>query len=164
MQKKKKAILAVSISLAAVILLVIAGGLLMEFAVYSPGTFYTLEEAYEQGYVDEEDLANIAVLYNNDRESSDSLGMWTEYSIKRTRAHEEREGASRAKYVKASDYASPLYYGEYQDGSYCVLVEFLYLNSLAMVEDRWVEIGGVDFHFRGQVSINRPLIWRRTFL
>ena len=119
------------------------------------GPFYTLEEAYEAGYITKRDLKSIAYYYNGNVEYPVTLNQEIDRTIREAMAQADREFDTNA---NADDYEITGYYGEYS-GSYAVCVENIYTYAPAVIVDYWEYIGGVGIHYRGH---NKIIIYRFT--
>lgn len=116
------------------------------------GVFYTMEEAYEAGYLTREDLTNIAYYHNEWVPYPETLDNSIAEAIKKTRAEDLRKDVPEA---KAEDIQIIKYYGEY-NGNYAVMVDNPYGEYPAVIVDEWETVGGVKFHYRG---FNRIVVW-----
>ena len=122
------------------------------------GEFYSLQEAYDNGYLTKEDLENIAY-YNNNK-----LLTYPE-TIDETVAALIKEDAANIRRnqdklpildAKAEDFEILKYYGTY-NGCYVVLLNEPYDKFFTVIIDEWVTIGGVEFHYIGHL---RKSIWK----
>ena len=133
------------------------------------GSFYTLQEAYDNGWLTQEDLMNIAYYNNGGRTDNEEimsedyqpapqtpevLSEKTELKIKSTAAKEYRE--DNIKDVVADGFTITRYYGTYGD---CVAV---------MMTDNYTDhwdwevvdcVAGVKLHYNNS---NQIKIWRET--
>ena len=121
------------------------------------GTLYTLQEAYDNGYLTKEDLEQIAY-YHNDRKSyPQTLDEAIAEKIKETAASERRR---QDKYLsdkaKAEDFVLVKYYGNY-NGSYTVMMNEPYDEYPADIRDVWEDIDGVRIHYTSYGDI---VVWR----
>ena len=116
------------------------------------GVFYTMEEAYEAGYLTREDLTNIAYYHNEWVPYPETLDNSIAEAIKKTQAEDLRKDVPEA---KAEDIQIIKYYGEY-NGNYAVMVDNPYGEYPAVIVDEWETVGGVKFHYRG---FNRIVVW-----
>ena len=122
------------------------------------GEFYSLQEAYDNGYLTKEDLENIAY-YNNNK-----LLTYPE-TIDETVAALIKEDAANIRRnqdklpildAKAEDFEILKYYGTY-NGCYVVLLNEPYDKFFTVIIDEWVTIGGGEFHYIGHL---RKSIWK----
>ncbi len=127
------------------------------------GEFCTLQEAYDQGLLTQDDLKNIAYYQNGGSDDEnfepmpktpESLSDKTEKAIKETRAYDLRnQDTNPIKKAKAKDVTILKYYGTYNN---CVAVMITdYYHSYDLME--WdIEIEDVLFHYSNG---NRIIIW-----
>ena len=74
---------------------------------YIEGAFYSLQEAYDNGWITEENLQSIADLYHNKQTAPEiDISEAVSYSIRKTFADEWKASVSDVSYK---------YYGEYND-------------------------------------------------
>ena len=116
------------------------------------GVFYTVEEAYEAGYLTREDLMSIAYYHNEWIPYPETLDNSIAEAIKKTRAEDLRKNVPEA---KAEDIQIIKYYGEY-NGNYAVMVDNPYGEYPAVIVDEWETVGGVKFHY---TSFERVVVW-----
>ena len=116
------------------------------------GVFYTMEEAYEAGYLTREDLTNIAYYHNEWVPYPETLDNSIAEAIKKTQAEDLRKNVPEA---KAEDIQIIKYYGEY-NGNYAVMIDHPYGEYPTVIVDEWETVGGVKFHYRG---FNRIVVW-----
>lgn len=116
------------------------------------GVFYTMEEAYEAGYLTREDLTNIAYYHNEWVPYPETLDNSIAEAIKKTQAEDLRKNVPEA---KAEDIQIIKYYGEY-NGNYAVMVDNPYGEYPAVIVDEWETVGGVKFHY---TSFERVVVW-----
>lgn len=133
------------------------------------GVFYNLQEAYDIGFLNEQDLMSIAYYHG----SLDSVGGTfvptpkepeilspeIEKSIKETRASTLRvetysDGTLKQPEATVSDVMIIGYFGKYSD-SFAIMLQDSYYDY--MDEERSVDIAGVTFNYSNSNSI---LIWR----
>lgn len=128
------------------------------------GTFYTLEEAYDQGLLTQDDLKSIAYYQNGESEDEDfepmpknpeELSEKTEKAIKETRAYDLRNRNPKPiEEAKAKDITILKYYGTYND---CVAVLLDDMFGGYFPIEREVIIAGVSFYYIGSDNI---MIWK----
>ena len=138
---------------------------------YRPqGQFYTLQEAYEQGYLTYDELMSIAYYHhagnlNNEEvmpedyvpqpKTPDVLDQKTEQQIKKDAAHKYNNDPDYESHYKAESFIIERYYGTYGD---CVAVlikgPFLYAQAF------WSEkVAGITFKYGEE---NPMMIWRKA--
>lgn len=124
------------------------------------GTFYTLQKAYDEGYLTKEEIMSIAYYHNGGRVYNEEimsekytpipkvpkeLSENVSYKIRETVASELRR--SNIKNAKADGVNIVHYYGTY-DGAVAVIVTHSYLgDSPAVVVDSSYSVAGVIFHY-----------------
>ncbi|MBE7078782.1 MAG: hypothetical protein E7380_02840 [Clostridiales bacterium] len=115
------------------------------------GSFYSLEEAYENGWLIEEDLEGIADIYNNKKDCAyvaGDLPLNIENSIKHTYLEDLREDVPQA---KIENVELRKYYGTYGD---CIVVNIYSQDMLCDIRFEDTYIGNVLFrNFGGTYSI-----------
>lgn len=121
------------------------------------GSFYSLAEAHERGYITAADLQSIAYYYNGTQDYPCPISEEAQRCILKTAyldvLEEQEELASK---IRAEEFWIAAYYG-YYDGSYALVWECSYIDYPAVVVDEWREIGGVRFH---QTSPGFIVIWK----
>lgn len=129
----------------------------VEFEPIDFGKFYTLTEAYENGWLSHDDLTTIANYHNNEVECTDNLDEAIAYNIKATAAYEMRNNYEVIiPEAKTEDFKILHYYGSY-NGCYAVIMDEPYLDSPAVVLDEWDEVSGVKFHY---TNPHRIFVWK----
>ena len=113
-------------------------------------TLYSLEEAYENGFITKEDLWNVAYIYNNYvnasefeydvKENHPEPNEFLKYKIKKEYLKEE---LSDLVFASIGGVNIKRYYGQYS-GCYILDMDNDYVNVDLMIHDRY-EIDGVVF-------------------
>lgn len=128
-----------------------------EIAEKSVGTFYSLQEAYDYGYLTKTDLESVANYLNEEIEYSEALDGEIENAIKEAAAYEIRNRKIEPfPEATAEGFRLTAFYGAYSD-SYVIKMRNDYDNLPTDVPNYWEEIGGVQFHFMGH---DRVTVWR----
>lgn len=132
------------------------------------GSFYTLQEAYNNGLITREDLMSIAYYHSGRTYNEESMSATynpapkipevlsdeTELKIKTTAA-EEYKDEHDIKSAIADGFTITKYYGTYNNCT-AVMVEDVYSGVVGIV---WTEsIAGVNFRYNGRII----KIWRET--
>lgn len=149
------------------VILVIGLFMMLSMTACAPkqrGTFYTLEEAYKQGLLTQDDLKSIAHYQNGESAEEDfepmpknpeELSKKTEKAIKETKAYELRNQDTKPiKEAKAKDIIIRKYYGTYND---CVAVMLDDMFGGFIDIERMVIVAGVSFYYRASYNI---MIWK----
>lgn len=141
-----------------VLILVVSATILLVGCVKDRGDFYSLQEAYDNGWLTKEDLQTIANYHNNPTQRP-KLSAATEKAIKETRAYDLRYGVKTSENIKepsatAKDVTIIGYYGEYND-IFVVMITDVYTDCDDAVRD--IDIAGITFHY---ISGNRILVWK----
>ncbi|MDE6850183.1 MAG: hypothetical protein K2J54_02530, partial [Clostridia bacterium] len=119
------------------------------------GTFYTLQQAYDNGYLTHEDLMTIANRHNNN--IAVSLQEDISLLIRETAAYISRNDKNNPIYeAKAGDYAIIKYYGVY-NGCYAVVLNSPYAEYPSVEIDKWETIDDVQIHYYNFYTIK---IWK----
>ncbi len=130
-------------------------------AVQDMGAFYSLQMAFDNGWLTKEDLQSIAYYHNDDSMPTypNALSAEVEKAIKETRAYNLRDevdadGISRFPDAKAEDVSLRGYYGKYNN-----LFAVLIADSFTEYgQAEWSEIiDGVTFHY---ADGNKIMIWK----
>ena len=125
----------------------------------SAGAFYTLEEAYEEGWLTQDDLKSIAELHNNNLQYSEKLDEEIARFVKETAAQEARDDEhSPFSNAKAEDFTILKYYGIYHQDCYVVMLDEPYFYFPAVEVDEWKDICGVSFHITSFYEIK---VWKK---
>ncbi|MBE7078780.1 MAG: hypothetical protein E7380_02830 [Clostridiales bacterium] len=124
------------------------------------GSFYSLEEAYENGWLTEENLEDIAGYHNNGIQYPERLNEEILVRIKTDWAKKLREDKTNPiSNVTADEINVYKYYGTYGD---CVVIMLDY--SLAEYPAEYIpstiEIGGITFNFSHPRYISQLVIWK----
>ena len=135
------------------------------------GTFYTLQEAYDNGYLTREDLMSIAYYHHNGREYNEKtmpedyapipkeppeLGEEISWKIREAAAKELQQAETGAvPEAEAEGMSVEKYYGTY-NGSVAVIIGQSYYSYPAVEINSWDTIGGVVIHYW---SYDRIQIW-----
>ena len=118
--------------------------------------FYTLQEAYDRGYLTKEDLEQIAYYINNGLSCPEPLDSSIEDAIKESAAYEMRNRETHPyPEATADDFTILNYYGSYSD-CFVVSMNDCYDLFPADVPNYWEEIGGVQFHI---TNYNKIRVW-----
>lgn len=120
------------------------------------GTLYLLREAYENGFVDKEDIASVAYYHNNSVAYPDKLSVETEKAVKESAAKRLRGGENPITAATADGIKVEKYYGTYGDCC-AVIIRDEYLMPPTDVPFYKEEIGGVEICYTGYDIIE---IWR----
>ena len=134
------------------------------------GKFYTLQEAYDNGWLTQADLMSIAYYHNGGRahneeimsedyapapKSPEVLSKWTESRIKRAAAKEYRGREYKIKDAKARGFTITAYYGTYGD-CVAIMMKDKYTGEPAVV---WTDVvAGVNIYYGSGRTIK---VWRR---
>lgn len=118
------------------------------------GSFYSLQQAYDEGLLTMQDLENIAKHHNNGTMAADILSGTIEKTIKEAAAEKLRNEIPEA---KAEDFVILHYYGTYSN-SIAIIMNAPHQESPSMIIDEWVTIAGVSFHYIGH---NKITIWKQ---
>lgn len=129
------------------------------------GTFYTLQEAFDQGMLTQDDLRSIAYYQNGGSEDEDfepklktpeSLSEKTEKAIKETRAYDLRNQDTKPiKEAKAKDITILKYYGTYNNCIALMMNDIYHDYPTALRE---VTVEGVLFRYSDGNSL---IIWKQ---
>lgn len=120
------------------------------------GEFFTLQQAYGDGWLTKDDLQEIAELHNeNNSLDISEIDNQTIDKIKQTALNKDKEHEPDA---KIEDYIILRYYGCYDD-CYVLIMNSPYAYSPAVIVDEWKDIGGVQFHYR---SFDVIYVWKEV--
>jgi len=155
MVKKMKAIAIVALMLFGVVALTACTP--KEDEIVAKGTFYSLQEAYDEGLLTVENLQSIANYHNNGTTCLKALSNSVTEAIKEDTAIEMHYNEPSIE-TKASDFNILKYYGTYND-CVAVIMNDPYHDYPAVDLDITGEIAGVQFHYRNQSKI---VIWKRN--
>ena len=111
---------------------------------YIEGAFYSLQEAYDNGWITEENLQSIADLYHNKQTAPEiDISEAVSYSIRKTFADEWKASVSDVSYK---------YYGEYND---CFAVKVSAKDMVVTTSIDIVTIGNVSITYTdgGRIKI-----------
>ena len=143
-------------------LAVVLLGVLVLCAACAPqasGTFYSLEEAYENGWLTRDDLQEIADLHNANTQCAEKPDGEIAELIKKAAAWElKNDEKSPIVEAKAEDFTILKYYGVYHQDCYVVMLDEPYFEFPAVEVDEWKEIGGVQFHITSFYEIK---VWKK---
>ena len=133
---------------------------------FGEGKFYTVTEAYENGYLTREQVMSIAYYHNGGNYKNEeimgedykplsitpkTLSVQAENSIKQTHLNEYYEGKD---YAELSGIRIDSYYGTY-NGCFVVMISDDYSGTAGIV---WIEeVAGINIYY---ISGNRIEIWR----
>lgn len=136
------------------------GSKLNSVTAQTEGELYSLEEAYEIGFLSQRDLKKIAYFHNADNEATFPVGLSeaAEGAIKNTYAEKYRNDEHfNSEEITAEVFSVRSFYGYYYK-SCIVTVDSTLWNYTTDVVDEWKEIGGVNFHFtdHGGLSVWMP--------
>lgn len=121
------------------------------------GTFYSLQEAYENKLLTSEDLQSVADYHNNGNVYPKELDDSVTQQIKNLAAYNSRNDKhSPVLEAKADDYEILKYYGNFND-CYAVVLNHPYTEVPAVEIDEWVTIGSVMIHY---TSHDKIIIWK----
>ena len=122
----------------------------------SPGTFYSLQEAYNNEWLTQEDLQTIANYHNNNISYPESLSEGIAKSIKKVWAKQyNEEHTDSGDKITGSDVSIRKYYGTYHDCA-VVIVDRRDAMYLGVDAPYTIEVGGVAFtynRYRPQIII-----------
>ena len=130
-----------------------------------PGEFYSLEEAYEKGWISKNDLMNIAYYKNGNKlfeevenftpspKNPETLSEETENAIKETRAYDLRIGQFNFEAISGDVYIDE-YLGTY-NGYVVVMLSDKYTNFAAM--ESFDNIDGVTIYYSDSQGIS---LWK----
>ena len=127
---------------------------------YKPhGAFYSLQEAYDAGYITRADLEEIAERQNNGTYvSEEELDAQIKQQILEDRAEWLRNPEEDE--AEASGVRIVHYYGVYQGDCYAVMLSSIYEPAFpAVEEEQWEHIGGVDILY---LNPRRIEIWKKN--
>ncbi len=131
------------------------------------GEFYTLQQAYDNSWLTQEDLKSIAYYHNGGREGNEEImgedyqpqpktpeviDKMTELSIKQTYCDNLRKQDN----AKPSGVTIERYYGAY-NGCYAVVLSSIYIGSYENIINEWKKIGGVNINYYDYLSFR---IWK----
>ncbi|MDE6868767.1 MAG: hypothetical protein K2J83_06485 [Clostridia bacterium] len=124
---------------------------------FKDGGFYSLQQAYDAGWITKEDLKSIAYYHNGGIEGNEevmgadfdpqpkmpeAIDKMTELSIKQTYCNNLREESN----AKPSGVTIERYYGSY-NGCYAVVLDSIYIDHYANVVDEWRAVEGIQIHY-----------------
>ena len=124
---------------------------------FQDGEFYSLQQAYEVGWLTKEDLKSIAYYHNGGIEGNEEvmgadfepqpkmpkvIDKMTELSIKQTYCNNLREESN----AKPSGVTIERYYGAYSN-CYAVVLDSIYIDHYANVVDEWKAVGEIQIHY-----------------
>ena len=130
-----------------------------------PGEFYSLEEAYEKGWISKNDLINIAYYKNGNKlfeevenftpspKNPETLSEETENAIKETLVYITNQDNSNTKATK-NDFEIFKYYGTYND-----VVAIMTINNFSryLTVTDYIIIDGITCYY---ADSNRIKIWK----
>jgi hypothetical protein len=122
------------------------------------GTFYTLQEAYDEGFLTQQDLQSIAYYQNGEFDNPTVLSAETEKAIKETRADILRDLPNPVKSAKAEDVSILKYYGKYECFA-AIMITDAYTDYIRAERD--VTVAGVLFHYSDGNDI---VIWKSNLV
>ena len=119
------------------------------------GSFYTLQEAYDNGMISAQDLKIIADYLNSGSCPQDKLCDDILNSIRKTAVQNMRNAsASSNSNVRAEDF-EVIYYGTY-NGNIAVMIKNVNIQYPAVVEEIVIEVAGISFNYNIPIVIE---IW-----
>ena len=119
----------------------------------SDGKFYTLQEAYDNGFLTKEDLEQIAYYNNNEIEYPETLDKSVEQKIKEVAAEYLRNREVHpVPQARASGITILKYLGAYS-GNYVLMLKNKYDLYPTDIPDIWEDIEEVSFHYIGYYII-----------
>lgn len=117
------------------------------------GEFFTLQQAYDGGYLSREDLQNIASYHNNNKNYPENLKEEIAEAIKKDWAKKLSDSDNSTEVLTAEDIAINEYYGTYS-GSVAIIVDRKDAQYIDKYAPYSKEIGEVSFSY----SYPRPEI------
>lgn len=122
------------------------------------GKFYSLRDAYNNGFITKEELQTIADMHNNGqgRSEVDSLSFTVKKSIESSWARGLRKKYDRD--IKARDVAVGYYYGEYNGYYVCILIDGYHTDEFM---DLVLNIDDVKMYFSHIYYIKRLVVYKR---
>ena len=129
---------------------------------YKPhGAFYSLQEAYDAGYITRADLEEIAERQND---WGSALKEELDPQVKQMICEDEAERLRNLEEhpipeAEASRVYINRYYGVYQDNCYAVMLSNGYVFLTGEVIPQWEHIGGVDILY---LNSRRIEIWKKN--
>ena len=134
---------------------------------FKDGGFYSLQQAYDAGWITKEDLKSIAYYHNGGIEGNEevmgadfdpqpkmpeAIDKMTELSIKQAYI----DCYNLSGYGKPSGVTVENYYGSY-NGCYAVVLDSKYIFYPAVSVNKWETIDGVKIHYMDHLGID---IWK----
>ena len=133
------------------------GGRLERVTAETKGKVYSLEEAYEIGYLSQTDLKKISYFHNVDNKATFPVELFApvEAAIKNTYAVEWNADERNTMTATADDFSVKRFYGYYY--KCCVVsIDSTMWAYPGVIPNDWKEIGGVKFHFTDYYSL---IVW-----
>jgi hypothetical protein len=122
------------------------------------GKFYTLEEAYNNGYIIKEELQTIADMHNNGYVGLESLSNSRESEIKIALARHLRKNSDTFSDITAKEISVKAFYGAY-DNVYVVKVA--YGEYMDWIKPTEIEIDGIILHFSQPSRVKDLVVYKR---
>ncbi len=128
-----------------------------ELAANSMGTLFTLQEAYDNGYLTKADLESIAHDLNEDIDFHETLDCKIESTIKETAAYHIRNRDTEPfPEATAEGFLIIAFYGVYSN-NYIIKLRNDYDINPTDVPNYWEEIDGIQFNF---VGYDEVMVWK----
>ena len=123
------------------------------------GTFYSLQEAYRNGWLSDGDLSKIVLYNNNDTVYPEELSASLQSEIKEAAAEVSSEEINGAMQIEADDINIAKYYGTYNEFAIVSVscTKFKYKDRYKAHD---VEIGGVTFHYANDGYVREMAAWK----
>lgn len=136
------------------------GSLFESVTAETEGTLYSLEEAYEIGFLSQRDLKKISYFYDADNHAAYPVELFdpVEAAIKNTYAEEWNADESNSPKATSEDFSVVEFYG-YYDKCCIVTVDNTLWNYPSYPTEEpnyYIEIGGVQFHVTSNFF---PKVW-----
>ncbi len=120
------------------------------------GEIFTLQQAFDNGWITTGELQKIADLHNaNSSLEISEIGEKTIDKIRLTAVNDDKKSEPNA---KKEDYKILAYYGQY-NGCYVIILNHPYAEAPAVIIDEWQTIGDVSFHY---IDANKIKIWKNN--
>jgi hypothetical protein len=133
-----------------------------EDEIVAKGTFYSLQEAYDEGLLTVENLQSIADYHNNDISYPEDLDDFVSESIKKAWAELIRTDETNPIPEATAEEFVLTYYGTYNN---CIVVILDYgIHIDQVIPPVTVTVGGVSFYYaQPRYSGYSIVCWKQTF-